>query len=298
MLDWDDLRFFLAVAREGSLSAAAKTLNVTQPTVGRRISGFERALGSKLFTTTPAGRELSAAGRRLLTHAERMEVDALAAERAASGQDVGLRGRVCVTASQWLIASVIGPLLEPFVAAHPDLEMELVADPRHLNLARGEADIAIRPSRFEQHGVVQQKVSAIAFALYASDAYLARYGTPDFARQCEGHRLIVMSRSLRKIPDVEWLPRVASKARTVVWTNEREQMMTMAAAGIGMACLPRFLGDRAPDLRLLPTGVPGPERALWLGVHRDARAVPRIKATTRFLVERIEHLGGALRPAV
>lgn len=298
MLDWDDLRYFLAVARAGSFTTAAEKLKVTQPTVGRRIAAFERVLGSKLFAVTANGRGLSAAGRRLLDYAERMESVALAAEVAASGRDVGLRGRVAVTATQWMIAGVIAPLLEPFVAEHPDLEIELTADIRHLNLARGEADIALRPSRFEHQEIIQRKVCNVAFALYASDSYLARYGTPDFDRQCDGHRLIAMNKSLAKVPDVDWLPRVAAKARIVVRTNEREQMAAMATAGVGIACLPRFVGDRAPGLRLLPTRGPSPERVLWLGVHREVRTIPRIDATVRFLRERIGRLARALCPAV
>ncbi|MFY0537427.1 LysR substrate-binding domain-containing protein [Nannocystis pusilla] len=122
----------------------------------------------------------------MLARAEQMEAAALAAERVASGRDVGLRGRVAVTASEWLVGSVLGPLLGPFVAEHPGLELELVADARHLSLSRREADIAVRPSRFEQAEVIQRQVGVVAFGLYASDGYLARRGMPDFAAQCEG----------------------------------------------------------------------------------------------------------------
>lgn len=297
MLDWDDLRFFLAVARAGSFSAAARGLGVTQPTVGRRIAALERSLGARLFVQGPAGQSLSSSGRMMLARAEQMEAAALAAERVASGRDAGLRGRVAVTASEWLIGSVLGPLLGPFVAGHPGLELELVADARHLSLSRREADIAVRPSRFEQAEVVQRQVGVVAFGLYASDGYLAQHGMPDFAAQCEGHVLVAMSESLGKIPDVEWLPQIAARARVAVRTNGREPMVTMAAAGLGLTCLPRFLGDRAPNLRLLPTPVPGPRRQLWLGVHRDARSVPRVKASAVFLAEGIGRLAWALGSA-
>jgi DNA-binding transcriptional LysR family regulator len=296
MLDWDDLRYFLAVARGGSLSAAARALAVAQPTVGRRINAFEGRLGARLFAATPAGQTLSPTGQRMLVHAEQMERDALAAERVASGRDAGLSGPVCITASEWLIRSVLGPLLAPFISAHPELQLELLAEARHLSLVRREADIAIRPSKFEQQEIVQRQVAVIAFGLYASDGYLARNGTPDFERGCEGHTLIAMSESLGKIPDVEWLPAIASEARVVARSNGREPMATMAAAGIGITCLPRFIGDATPGLRLLPAPGPAPQRPLWLGAHRDARAVPRVKASIAFLGECIGRLRAVLAP--
>src|SRR3954468_7762043 len=193
MLDWDDIRYFLAVSREGSLSAAAHTLGVTQPTVGRRITALQRRLGAKLFLPTATGQALSPSGHRLLPHAERMETEGLAAERVTSGRDAGLRGRVRITASEWLIGAVLGPMVRPFVTRHPELELELVADVRHLSLVRREADLALRPSRFDQLQVVQREIAKVAFGLYASDSYLAERGTPDFARHGEGHRLIAMS---------------------------------------------------------------------------------------------------------
>jgi DNA-binding transcriptional LysR family regulator len=297
MLDWDDLRYFLAVARAGSLSAAARVLGVAQPTVGRRISALQRRLGAKLFTPTATGQELAPSGRRLLVHAERMELEGVAAERAIAGRDAGLKGRVRLTSSEWMIGAVLGPLLRPFVVLHPELELELVADVSHLSLTRREADLAIRPSRFEQPDVVQREVAIVAFGLYASDSYLAERGVPDFAQHGEGHRLIAMSEALTKIPDLGWLPSFTAKASVVVRTNGREPMARMAAAGIGMTCLPRFLGDATPNLRLLATPTPGPERQLWLGCHRDVRAIPRVKATIAFLAEGLARLRPALQPA-
>ena len=105
-----------------------------------------------------------------------------------------------------------------------------------------------------------------------------------------------MSTTLLKVPDVEWIPQIAGQARVAIRTNGREPMATMAAAGIGMACLPRFIGDATPGLRLLPAPPPAPERQLYLGVHRDARAVPRVKASVSFLLENVGRLQGALLP--
>jgi DNA-binding transcriptional LysR family regulator len=296
MADWDDMRFFLAVARAGSLSGAARELSVAQPTVGRRIAAFEGRLGAKLFTSTPSGQTLSATGRKMLAHAAQMDLDAIAAERLAAGRDAGLRGQVRITASEWVIDRVLCPLLSTFVDRYPGLEIDLVAEARHLNLVRREADIAIRPSRFEHQDVVQREVATLAFALYASDAYLAEHGSPDFTERCAGHRLIAMSETLGKIPDARWIPEVASRATVVARTNGRMPMATMAASGIGIACLPRFVGDATPTLRLLPTPGPRPERSLWLALHQDARAVPRVKTAAAFFGDSIARLRHALCP--
>ncbi len=297
MLDWDDLRYVLAVAREGSMSAAALRLGVAQPTVGRRLAALERQLGAKLFQHLPTGQVLSKTGARLLAHAERMEQEALAVERVAAGRDAGLRGRVTITASEWLLGAVLGPALLPFTEANAELELELLADVRHLNLTRRDADIALRPSKFEQQGVVQRRVATIGFGLYASDGYLAKHGLPNFSAQCAGHSLIAMSESLSKIPDLPWLKQVAARARVVVRSNGRVPMLAMAQSGLGLSCLPRFMGDATPGLRLLRPPVPGPERALYLGAHGDTLETPRVRASADFLARALAHLQPALRPS-
>jgi DNA-binding transcriptional LysR family regulator len=296
MLDWDDLRFFLAVARAGSLSSAASALGVTQPTVGRRITAFEKRLGARLFLHTPTGRRVSSTGQRLLEHAERIELDVIAAERVASGRDAGVSGRIVIGSSEWVAARVLAPLLEPLIRRYPGLIVELSAEARHVSLRHREADVALRPSRFEHADIVQKELARLSFGLYASDRYLAEYGSPDLASGAAGHRLIAMSEELTKVPDVEWLPQIAAKASVVARANGREPMVVMAASGVGMAVLPRFVGDAVPGLRLLSTGVTAPERKLWAGYHRDARSVPRVRATVAFLSESMRRLSGALCP--
>lgn len=297
MLDWDDLRFVLAVARDGSMSAAALRLGVAQPTVGRRIAALEQGLGAKLFEHLPSGQRLSSTGQRLIAHAERMEQEALSVERVAAGRDAGLRGRVTITASEWLVGSVLGPALLPFCEAHSELEIELVADARHLSLSRRDADIALRPSKFERDSIFQRQVATLAFGLYASDGYLSKYGVPDFLRAGAGHTLIAISEAVTKAPDAAWLGGFASQARIAVRCNGRLPMAAMAQSGLGMACLPRFVGDAAPGLRLLRTPLPRPERALFLGTHRDARGIPRVRASITFLNSAFERLKDALCPS-
>ncbi|MET0342830.1 MAG: LysR family transcriptional regulator [Polyangiales bacterium] len=296
MLDWDDLRFFLAVARQGSLSKAARSLAVTQPTVGRRLAACEAKLGAQLFERSAAGLALSDVGRALLPSAERMEAHALHAESLASGRSVGISGTVRLTAAEWTARSLIGPALGPLLERHPRLTIELVADARHLSLAKREADIALRASPFTHPEIVQRALAPLAFALYASDGYLARRGAPDFTTGCEGHTFIEMTDGLAHLADYEWLPRVRQRAHVGVRTNGREPMATMALAGVGIACLPRFLGDALPGLRRLTAPAPSPPRKLWLGVHRAARATPRVRAVVAYLAEALRGLSHALDP--
>lgn len=297
MLDWDDLRFFLAVARDRTMSEAARTLRVAQPTVGRRIAAFERKLGARLFVRSAAGWALSPAGLSMLPNAEEMEAQALAAENRASGRDAGLDGEVRITASEWIIATVLAPRLTPLLAHHPALSIDLVAEARKLNLFRREADIALRPSKFQQLDIFQRAVAVIQFGLYASDEYLARLGTPDFATKGQGHALVTASAGMgTTIVDLTWLPPLLGRARVAARTNGRLGMAALAVAGIGIACLPRVLGDSTARLRLIPTPEPGPRRQLWMGVHRSARVVPRVKAVTQHLIDAFVRLSQTPEP--
>lgn len=285
-LDWDDLRYALAVARTGSLSAAARALAVTQPTVGRRIDAFERRLGARLFHRRPSGYTPTVAGQQLVAHAERMQREAEAAERGLGGRDAGLDGVVRVTASEWLAVRVVGPALAELALRHPGLCVELITDPRHLDLARREAELALRPRRFEQPAIHQRRVGSLAFGLYASAAYLARHGAPAFPG-CDGHELIAMTDDVGDVAR-PWLDVAAAGARIVSRTNGREPMAAMAAAGLGLACLPRLVGDATAGLRVLATTPALPSPALWLGVHRDARTIPRVRATATFLTTALQ----------
>lgn len=296
MIDWSDLQFCLAVARHGTLSAAAKALRVTQPTVGRRIAAFEHKLSAKLFVRTPRAWTLTEVGGAVLQHAEHMQAHALSAESLATGRDAGLAGRVRITASEWMICSVLSPALAPHLARHPGLCLELIADTRHLSLLKREADIALRPSAFKQKEIVQRKVGVISFGLYAAESYLSRHGQPDFTRGATGHVFVMATDDMNNLADYAWLPPMAAGAQVAVRTNGREPMARLAAAGIGITCLPRYLGDATAGLRRLETPTSSPERELWLGVHRAARTTPRIRAALSFITETLARLQPLLCP--
>jgi DNA-binding transcriptional LysR family regulator len=292
-VNWDDLRFFLIVARQRTLSSAARVLKVTQPTVGRRITALEKQLGAELFVRSSAGFVLTTSGARALAFAERMEQDVLGAERQLLGKDEGVAGTVRITASEWLVSSVLSPLVGALLTNYPKLKLELVADARHLNLARREADIALRPRRFEQPGIVQRSLGKLAFGLYAEHSYLNTLGAPE-PGDGRGHVLVSMSDETGDVAR-PWLENVLPHATRSVKTNGRDAMLALVRSGVGLACLARIAGDAAPELRRVElAGAPTP--TLWLGMHRDARETPRVRAVVAHLTEQLRLLAPRLCP--
>lgn len=293
-VDWDDLRFFLVVARRGTLSAAARELEVTQPTVGRRIAALERRLGAKLFVRRPDGFVLSGSAAHVLEYAERMEQDALAVERRMAGRDEGVRGTVSITASEWLITGVLSPMLAPLIARHRELTIDLIADHRHRNLARREADLALRPRRFEHDAIVQRATSKLGFAVYAARQYLSERGAPS-SGDGRGHVLIAMTDDVGDVAR-DWLRAIVPAATVAVRTNGRDAMLALATAGVGLACLARVVGDNIPGLQRLALSPAPPTPTLWMGVHRDAHTTPRVRVVASHLRERLRALEPQLCP--
>jgi DNA-binding transcriptional LysR family regulator len=291
MLDWDDLRFFLAIARTGSLSAAARGLRCTQSTVGRRLTSLEGRLGVRLLNRTPRGYVATPAGESVRDHAARIEAETLAIEWNVAGQDTRLEGKVTVACID-SIANILAPCFAAFHRDHPEVVIELVSATRDLSLPRREADISIYQMRPEQHEVVARRIGSIEFGLYASPDYLERFGVPDFSTGCAGHRIIALPDDLGFLPQVRWLAELTATARTVVKTRNYENRIHSALAGDGMACIPRFHADKLPGLaRIDGTPTPAPVTDLWLAVHRDNRNVRRIKALARSISGAVsEHL--------
>lgn len=180
MLDWDDLRFFLAVARLGSLSAAAKELHVAQSTVGRRLASLEAGLGVRLLNRTPDGYVVTLAGLEVREKAERLEKEAHSLERDVGGRDTRLTGLVRVTCAESVASHILAPCFAALHRQHPEIMIELIPDPRQLSLSMREAEISVRLSRPDQHDLTIRRLGSLAFGLYASRSYLGQHGELDF----------------------------------------------------------------------------------------------------------------------
>lgn len=282
-MDWDDLRFFLAVARLGSHSAAARGLGVAQPTVGRRLASLERALATRLFERTGGQLVPTAVGRAVIAEAEQVEARVLATVQIARAGASELAGHVRVTASDWLVTRVLPAAVPELAARAPALRIDLELQPRLVSLGRNEADLALRPARFDADGVWQRAVGFAEFAVYASASYLARRGEPTLASQCEGHDLVLMDDDAGSIADVVWLRRVAARARVRARVNGREPMARLAAGDVGLACLPTLVGDACRGLVRVATMPGAPGRTLWLGVHRERRDLVRVRSVAEVI---------------
>jgi DNA-binding transcriptional LysR family regulator len=155
----------------------------------------------------------------------------------------------------------------------------------------------VRLGTFAQHEVVRRKLGQVGFGLYAAPAYLERRGKPDFTGGAEGHAIVQMTDALgAAFPDSAWLAEVAPRARVACQSTSRDAQAALASAGVGLTTLPRALGDATPGLRLLVPPAPVPGRKVWLGVHRDTRSTPRVRALADFLAKEMRRLGPAPAP--
>jgi DNA-binding transcriptional LysR family regulator len=293
---WDDLRFLLALVRHSTLTAAAASLGVSQPTVGRRIAALERRMRVPLFERTPSGYQPSEAGQELAIQAARVEELMVAAERVSADRRK-IRGSVRVTASEWLCLGVLGPALGGLGELYPELTVELVAEARRLDVFRGESDIAVRARRFDHPGLVQRRLAIVEIGLYAAPAYLARHGRPDLRSGSPGHRFLTLTDDAG-LGDATWLRAHASAAQVAVRANGRVLLAVLAVTGLGLACLPRLVGDETPGLERVPTSPLPPGRELWLGMRADRRSLPRVRAVADLLGRALEAAQARLAPAM
>ena len=296
MLDWDDFRFFLAVARHGTLAAASKHLHVTQSTVSRRVAALQDRMGVRLLRRSAEGYLLTLAGRTIMDRVERLEAEALAVERAVSGLDVRLEGQVRVASSQMLTSHVLAGCFAIVHARHPGLLIEAVADVPRDDPATVQPDVAIRLRRFEHPDLKVRCLGRIAFGLYGCVAYLERHGEPDLGNGCVGHQLITLLDDRDLSTQAGWLAEHAGRAHVALRADSYETQHWVAACGGGLALLPRFRADAEPGLRRLAVPVPVPTAEIWLGVHRENRQVPRVRVVLDCLAEAVRSRSAILNP--
>jgi len=278
MLNWEDLHHFAVFAREQSLSAAARQLQVDHVTVARRIAALETRLDLKLVDRRARAYVLTAAGREVAALAARMDDEAFALGRAAQVLQSGLDGEVSLSAPPALAASRIAPRLGRLRAAHPGLTLRLIGEKRAASLSRREADIAVRLSRPGEGDLVTRKIGVLTFALYATPEHLA-------AHPAAGHSFITGDRDFDQLPQQIWLKAVAGNRPIVLQASDQLSQLAAARAGIGIAALPVYLGDAAPELQRVAARPATLSRDIWLLVHRDLQKSPPVRAVMAFVAD-------------
>lgn len=296
MLDWDDLRFFLAISRHRSLAAAAKLLHVTQSTVGRRLATLEAGMGARLLHRVSDGYALTLAGQEILAGVERMEGEALQVERAVAGHDVRMAGVVRVMGSQLVTSHLLAPSLAALHAADRSVTVELVPTMPGEALGVREADVAVQLRPFEHQDLVVRTLGTMAFGLYAGDAYVQRCGVPDVDDSCAGHLLITLLDDRELSAQAGWLAEHGRRGDVVLRSDSYETQHWATVSGGGLAVLPRFRADAEPALRLLATRVPVPSSDIRLGVHRDNRGIPRVRAVLDCIAHAVRSRAATLNP--
>ena len=281
-MEWSDIRIFLAIARARSLNGAARLTGQSQPTMGRRLKALERSVGDTLFQRGAEGFVLTDEGALLLAHAERMEQESLAFERERAGQAQELDGQLRVSSSDWFGVHMLTPVFAEFAKAHPRVTIELVTDARLFNLARREADLAFRIQPFAEPDVIQRRLTTVPYALYT-----AKGRTRPLPEDGRGCALITLDATYRDFPDARWLKQMLPQAHVAFTSNSREAQARMCVEGVGLAVLPRPLGDAMGGLRRVKVDKPPPGRDVWVGFHRDLRQLRRLRALVDLCVDRL-----------
>ncbi|HET6607122.1 MAG TPA: LysR family transcriptional regulator [Rhodopila sp.] len=276
---WDDVRFFLAVARAGSLSAAARALGVGHVTVGRRITLLEKQLGVTLLNRTPDGFATTSAGQTILRECVAMESAATDLERIVAGHDSLIAGSVRVTTTEALAYQIVAPAISVLHETYPGLSIDLITGVRSLDIARREADLAVRFAQPAAPDLVCRKLGDVGFSLYASKRYLAKAGIPERGQGLAGFDLIAFTGAPAATSPF-FMNESLEGARVALRCDNPLIQVRAAASDVGIVEAACLLGDSSPDLvRVWPGEAPA-RRAAWLIMHQDMKRAARIKAVS------------------
>jgi DNA-binding transcriptional LysR family regulator len=295
MFDWNDLRHFLAVARHGSTIAAAKSLRLSQSTVHRRIAELEKRIGRHLVIRHATGYRLTEFGAELRPLVEQVEKAVGAIERYLAAADETPTGAVRVTCSESIGYRLVqSQLLETFHNRHPGMRVELVMSDHFLDIAKGEADVAIRAGIPNEETLVGRKIADVPWALYGSRAYLERNGRIARIEDIAAHAVIGFDGDIREHHAAKWLRSVAPSARIAARSNTVPGLLMSVRSGAGLAPLPMPLAMREVELERVLGPLPGLYSPIYLLTHPDLRHVPRVSAFFEFIVTEIEQVRSVL----
>ncbi|WP_369942281.1 LysR family transcriptional regulator [Xanthomonas medicagonis] len=288
-IGWELYRSFLAVLEEGSLSAAARALGLTQPTVGRHVAALEKALAVPLFVRSQSGLAPTDAALALRGHAQAMRSIAASLQRAAGRHGEAVQGTVRISASEVIGAEVLPPVLAGLRRAHPQLRMELVLSNRVQDLLHREADVAVRMTRPDQDLLVTRRIGEVALGLYAHPDYLARHGTPQDLDALMQHALVGFDADTPFLRAARaGLPRWRRDAFALRADSDLAQLaLIRAGCGIGFCQVPLARGLTPVLPQQVRLGLD-----TWITMHQDLRGSPPCSAVFAALVEAMTaHIG-------
>lgn len=292
MFDWNDLRYFLAVARHGSTIAAGKALALSQSTVHRRLGELERRIGRRLVTRHSTGYRLTEFGEELQPYAERVEAAIKDLERHVSDTARDQAGIIRVTCPEPIVQRMT-PLIERFHERHPKLRVEFVMSDRYLDLSKGDADVALRSGDTDDE-LVGRKIADSIWAVYASREYIERHGKPEHLEDLALHRLVSLDESLSSHRVVKWLKDAVPDAKISARNSSVLGLVYAVKSGIGIGALPTAVADAEPELVRVLGPIPELARSWRVLTHPDLRHAPRISAFFDFIIAERETLKSIL----
>ena len=295
-MDWDNLQYFLELARSGTLVAAARRLGVEHTTVSRRVQALEKQTGPARFAREAGGHRLSEAGRQLLPAVEAMETAVLDVERAAPAAGGGPSGLVRVGATEGFGTLILAPHLARLTQKHPQLSIDLLALPRMLHLSRREADIVISLERPTRGSVIVTKLADYTLHLYGQREYLARRPLVAQREDLRHHAFISYVDDLLFTKELQFLDALHQPERFAFRSTSITAQYEAVRAGAGLAVLPAFLADKDPVLtRVLPQEARF-TRTFWMSMPAEAKHQARMQAVWGGLKEIVREEGGRLVP--
>lgn len=273
MLDWDDARAFLAIARHGTLTAASSELQCGIATLSRRITRFEQSLGVVLFSRHQTGYRLTDDGEQLIPKAEALETAAFALAESA---ELGVSGRVRVATAETLANTLFIPSLTDLLKSNPRLSIEFVTDVATINLHKRDADLAIRMVRPERGNVTVKRIGALGYGLYGSQSYIEKRANKKSGEDLSSDKFIVWSERYSGLPQAEWLDNTIGTKVPVLVTTSLANQIAATTADLGLSVLPHFV-TKGTSLQQIGVEV-SVTQDIWLVLHADLAHSQRIRA--------------------
>jgi len=288
--DWNRARAFLVTAEEGSLSAAARALGMTQPTLGRQVGALEEELGVALFERVGRGLALTPSGLELVEHVRTMGEAASRVSLAASGQSQSIEGTVRITATEVASAFVLPAIVAKLRRTEPGIVVEVVASDSVRDLRRREADIALRSGRPSDPGLIAVKLRDETARLYATDGYLARIGNPQSSEELSMAEFIGSEENERFLQWLNALGLDLTARNFPVLCGNHLVLWELVKQGVGIGAMPTLIGDAEPLVRRAAPWLAPFDFELWLVSHRELRTSRRVRLVFDWLAEELRML--------